>query len=130
VGGGWAIGKEITQALVALTGGGGSVFCPQPIVPVGDVPQRWGQQENYPVCCSWARNLPTTFVEELEFKDDHLTVFAVLKAVAEGGLVSDLWASGEVVIHPSIAAKFAEEVRQDRLLIYEQVVESASCLPR
>ncbi len=54
----------------------------------------------------------------------------MLKAVAEGGLVSDLWASGEVVIHPSIAAEFAEEVRQDRLLIYEQVVESASRLLR
>ncbi len=54
----------------------------------------------------------------------------MLKAVAEGGLVYDLWARGEVVIHPSIAAKFAKEVRRDRLLIYEQVVESASRLPR
>ncbi len=53
----------------------------------------------------------------------------MLKAVAEGGLVYDLWASGEVVIHPSIAAEFAEEVRRDRLLIYKQVVESASHLP-
>ncbi len=54
----------------------------------------------------------------------------MLKAVVDGSLVYDLWASGEVVIHPSIAAKFAEEVRRDHLLIYEQVVESASRLPR
>jgi hypothetical protein len=39
-----------------------------------------------------------------------LAVYAVLKSVAEGDLVYDLWASGEVVIHPSIAAEFAKEV--------------------
>ncbi len=54
----------------------------------------------------------------------------MLKAVADGGLVYDLWASGEVVIHPSIAAEFAEEVQRDCLLIYKQVVESASRLLR
>ena len=51
-----------------------------------------------------------------------MTVFAVLKAVAEGGLVFDFWASGEEVVYPRVAAKLVEEVRQDRLLIFEQVV--------
>ncbi len=51
-----------------------------------------------------------------------MTVFAVLKAVAEGGLVFDFWASGKEVVYPRVAAKFVEEVRQDRLLIFEQVV--------
>ncbi len=92
-------------------------------VPVRNMPQRWGRQENFPVLrFRWARNPPTTFVEELEFEDDLVTVFAVLKAVAEGGLVFDFWASGEEVVYPRVAAEFVEEVRKDRLLIFEQVV--------
>ncbi len=92
-------------------------------VPVRNVPQRWGRQENFPVLCfCWARNPPTTFVEELEFKEDLVTVFAVLKAVADGGLVFDFWASSEEVVYPRVAAKLVEEVRQDCLLIFEQVV--------
>jgi hypothetical protein len=63
-----------------------------------------------------------TFVKELEFEDDLVTVFAVLKAVAEGGLIFDFWASGEEEVYPRVAAKFVEEVRQDCLLIFEQVV--------
>ncbi len=86
------------------------------------MPQRWGRQENFPVLrFRWARNPPTTFVKELEFEDDLVTVFAVLKAVMEGGLVFDFWASGKEV-YPRVAAEFVEEVRQDRLLIFEQVV--------
>jgi hypothetical protein len=87
------------------------------------VPQRWGRQENFPVLCfRWARNPPTTFVEELEFKDDLVTVFAVLKAVAEGGLVFDFWASGKEEVYPRVTAKFVKKVQQDCLLIFEQVV--------
>jgi hypothetical protein len=46
----------------------------------------------------------------------------VLKAVAEGGLVFDFWASGDEVVYLRVAAEFVEEVQQDRLLIFEQVV--------
>ncbi len=62
------------------------------------------------------------FIKEHKFEDDLVTVFAVLKAVAEGGLVFDFWASGKEVVYPRVTAKFVKEVRQDCLLIFEQVV--------
>jgi hypothetical protein len=76
-------------------------------------------------------SIPPTFVDEdLQFEDDRFSIFAGLEAVAEGGLVSDLPARGEEVEGPSVVAKFAEESRQDRLLMPKQDAESVSRQPR
>ena len=115
-----------------MGGGGGSVK----IIPVGElVPvnnrlQRCVRQENYTVLGGWASIPPTSVNEDLQFQDDRFLIFAGLEAVAEGGLVSDLPARGEEVEDPSVVAKFAEESRQDCLLMPEQDAESASRQPR
>ena len=115
-------------------GGGGGVSVE--IVPVGELvpvdnrPQRCVRQENYTVLGGWASIPPTSVDEDLQFEDDRFSIFAVLEAVAEGSLVSDLPMRGKEVEGPSVVAKFAEESRQDPLLMPEQDAESASRQPR
>jgi hypothetical protein len=99
------------------------------LVPGNKRQQRCVQQKNKTKQGGWASIPPTSVDEDLQFEDDRFSIFAVLEAVAEGGLVSDLPARGEEVEDPSVVAKFAKESRQDRLLMPEQDAESASRQP-
>ncbi len=123
----------ILQVPVASMGGGGVSVKIVPIgelVPVDNRPQRCVRQENYTILGGWASIPPTSVDEDLQFEDDRFLIFAVLAAVAEGGLVSDLPMRGKGVEDPSIVAEFAEGSRQDRLLMPKQDAESASRQPR
>ncbi len=130
---GWPLGRGFSRRLLHRWGGGGGSFENVPVgelVPDNNRPQRCVRQENYTILGGWASNPPTSVDEDLQFEDDCFSIFAVLEAVAEGGLVSDLPAHGKEVEDPSVVAKFAEESRQDRLLMPEQDAESASRQPR